>query len=182
MKVSINAGKIGQVVNAETAQVTNQQGPPGPSGAAEGDEVLRAGPAGEAGGQTPWDELAARLPDFAADLAALGQLVRIDHGSALNKMRTITERVLHSLCQRGGVGWGQGEPTLERMIGPLLSAGVVPRSVGIHVRTVQTNASPGSHYQESALTGSHVEIARAALAEVLAWFAASATGGGTPAP
>ena len=46
------------------------------------------------------------------------------------------------------------------------------------VRTVQTNASPGSHYQESALSGAHVQIARTALGEVLVWFATSAAGCG----
>jgi hypothetical protein len=38
-------------------------------------------------------------------------------------------------------------------------AGVVPKTIGIHVRTIQTNASPGSHYQEVALSAPHARIA-----------------------
>ena len=102
--------------------------------------------------------------------AVIEQLRALDVGSALNKMRFLTEKVLHRLCTRHELSWGQAEPTLERMIGPLLASGVVPKDVGLHVRTVQTNASPGSHYQEFALSASHVRIAYSALAELLAWY------------
>jgi hypothetical protein len=164
MKVSINAGKINQIVNAETAHVSSQKGPVGDTRGAEATPLADAEPR--------WEQLSAQLPTFAADLTALQQLIRIDHGSALNKMRYIVEKVLLALCDRSGTSWGQGEPTLERMIGPLLAGGALPKTVGLHVRTVQTNASPGSHYQEAPLTEPHVRIAQAALEEVLAWFAA----------
>ena len=39
-----------------------------------------------------------------------------------------------------------------------------------NIGTVQTNASPGSHYQETPLTAAHAQIARVALVEVLEWF------------
>jgi hypothetical protein len=57
------------------------------------------------------------------------------------------------------------------MFGPLSAAGIIPKSIAIHVRTVQTNASPGSHYQESPLSASHVIIAQSALVELLEWLA-----------
>jgi len=107
---------------------------------------------------------------LSADLATLRALVDQDDHSALNKMRYITEKVLHALCADHGITWGKGEPTLERMIGPLLARGVIPRSIGIHVRTIQTNASPGSHFQESSLTATHVQVAQIALLDFLEWY------------
>lgn len=178
MNVSINAKKIQQVVTAETAYVANPRVQPAPPADLERDGLaappdeqfpalpFRAGP--------PWEDLAAGLPEFANDLSALAQLSKVDVNGALNKVRYITEKLLHGLCLRCGVRWGEAEPTLERMIGPLLATGIVPKNVGIHVRTIQTNASPGSHYQESALTSSHVLIAQSALAELLRWFRDSA--------
>jgi hypothetical protein len=172
VKVSINAKNINTLVNADTAHVNSGEGgaAPPPAGAAP------AGPAPALPADMPlppdslWALLADRLPAFAGDIRELLQLLPVGQGSALNKMRYITEKALHTLCVRKEVSWGQTEPTLERMIGPLLSSGVVPKSVGLHVRTVQTNASPGSHYQESALSDSHVRIALSALAEFLVWF------------
>src|SRR5262249_35457500 len=52
----------------------------------------------------------------------------------------------------------------------------IPRSIAIHLRTVQANSSPGSHYQESALSEAHVAAARIALLEFLDWYAANACG------
>jgi hypothetical protein len=114
--------------------------------------------------------LQARFHSLAADLNELGKLAGISVPGALNKARFVTEKVLHRLCSRGGVSWGTAEPTLERMIGPLVSAGCIPKSVAIHVRTIQAYASPGSHYQESALTGTHLDIAMQALCAFLDWF------------
>lgn len=173
MNVSINAKTIKQVVTADTAYVSNQEALP-----ASADLVQAIPPPLPAGSLTAiplaaepsWQALAATLPEFADDLRSLGQLLPVDESSSLNKMRYITEKVLHTLCARHGVAWGQAEPTLERMIGPLLAEGVIPKNIGLYVRTVQTNASPGSHYQESALTPAHVRIAASALAELLAWF------------
>ncbi len=59
---------------------------------------------------------------------------------------------------------------LERMIGPLVAARHVPKDVAIHVRTIQANTSPGSHFQESALSDSHADIALTALKEFLLWY------------
>jgi hypothetical protein len=147
-----------------------------------------APPAPTASGIRRRDEAADRLrelppvvPDLAEDLLALEQL-QVDVPSALNKIRYITEKVLHTVCVRGNVGWGQAEPTLERMLGPAVAGGLLPRSVAIHARTIQTNTSPGSHYQESALSESHAAIARQALAELLGWYAAWPDGRPPPRP
>ncbi|MCA9643897.1 MAG: hypothetical protein KC492_24555, partial [Myxococcales bacterium] len=107
------------------------------------------------------------------DLRVLRGLVENDPASALNKIRYVTEKVLHGLCAEHGVSWGSAEPTLERMIGPLLAKEIIPRNVGIHVRTIQSNASPGSHFQASALGSAHVEVAQRALLEFLEWHFAS---------
>ena len=96
-------------------------------------------------------------------------------------MRYVTEKVLHRLCSSHGVTWGKGEPTLERMIGPLLAQGVIPKNIGIHVRTIQTNASPGSHYQESSLSSAHVQVAQIALLDFLEWFYVQQEHGELPA-
>jgi hypothetical protein len=176
MKVSINAGTINQVVTAETAHVENQQVQPDATPASDAPPASPASPPPSNATEAPatakarWDALVAGLPDFAGDLLTLEKLMQVDVSSALNKMRTLTERMLYLVCTRHSVSWGQAEPTLERMIGPLLSAGVVPKNVALHVRTVQTNASPGSHYQETPLGDAHAQIARTALVEVLEWF------------
>jgi hypothetical protein len=115
-------------------------------------------------------ELEAALPEFAEDLATLESLAGVDIPSSLNKIRCITEKALFQLCTRKGVSWGEAEPTLERMIGPLVAARCVPKNVAVHVRTIQANTSPGSHYQESPLSSSHLNIARAALADLLRWY------------
>lgn len=106
---------------------------------------------------------------LASDLRTLRQLAIQDHASALNKIRYLTEKVLHRLCSEHHVSWGEREPTLENMIGPLVAHGVVPRNVALHVRTIQSNASPGSHYQAQPLSVAHVEIATLALIEFLEW-------------
>lgn len=105
-----------------------------------------------------------------ADLLTLRQVVALDDvSSALNKTRVLTERVLYELCREHDVSWGKAEPTLERMIGPLVSRGVLPKTIALHARTVQANASPGSHFQENALVGAHVHIALLGLLEILEW-------------
>lgn len=114
--------------------------------------------------------LETRVGDLASDLRVLRALVDQDHASALNKIRYVTEKVLHRLCQEHGVSWGTGEPTVENMIGPLIAKKVIPKNVAIHVRTIQTNASPGSHFQETPLTATHVQVAQMALLDFLEWF------------
>lgn len=111
------------------------------------------------------------VDSYRDDLRVLRTLVEHDHSSALNKIRYITEKVLHQLCTDHDVSWGKTHPTLERMLGPLVANDVIPRNIAIHVRTIQTNASPGSHYQESALTSTHVHIAQVALVDFLEWQA-----------
>jgi hypothetical protein len=125
-------------------------------------------PAG--GSEEQLSALVSKLPSLADDLRALVLLHQVDVPSSLNKMRYISEKVMLELCTDKGVAWGQGEPTLERMIGPLVAAGCIPKSIAVHVRTVQTNASPGSHYQEVALSSAHVTIALSALTAFLNWF------------
>jgi len=110
------------------------------------------------------------VADIRADLELLQELVGRDAPSALNKIRYVTEGVLQGLCERHAVTWGGGEPTLERMIGPLLAAGAIPKHIAIHIRTIQTNASPGSHYQAAALGATHVQVSQIALVELLEWY------------
>jgi serine/threonine protein kinase len=119
-------------------------------------------------------DLGGKLVDLADDLRVLEQLIVMDVPSSLNRMRYITEKVLFQLCQKHGVAWGQAEPTLERMLGPLVAAGHVPKNVAIHVRTVQGYTAVGSHYQASSLSVAHAVIALAALTEILRWSAGAA--------
>lgn len=109
------------------------------------------------------------IGELADDLRVLRTLSAVDIGSALNKVRVITERFCVAMCHDHAIKWGEAEPTVERMIGPLTSAGVLPRAIGLHVRTIQNNSSPGSHYQQHPLNRSHLEIALRALVEILAW-------------
>jgi CHASE2 domain-containing sensor protein len=111
------------------------------------------------------------LPDLADDLQALQHLPSDDVPSALNKIRFITERIVHGVCLEEKVTWGDAEPTLERMLGPVTAKGLLPKNVAIHVRTIQANTSPGSHYQPVPLSESHLAIAKRALIEVLGWYA-----------
>lgn len=123
---------------------------------------------------TPRDRLsglAERLPAWSQELGTLDTLLDVDVAASLNKMRTLTERMLYELCVAHDVSWGKGEATLERMVGPLLAAGRLPKQVGIHVRTVQSNASPGSHYQEEALDEQHLTVTLLAFVAVLDWYA-----------
>jgi adenylate kinase family enzyme len=127
-------------------------------------------------------KLAAQLPDLAPELESLEDLLaRQDVQSSLNKIRFIAEKVLHSLCTLNDVSWGKDEPTLERMIGPLISDRCIPKDVSLHLRTVQTYSSPGSHYQESSLSPVHVGIALDAFAEFLSWYGQGLDGGNTGA-
>lgn len=111
------------------------------------------------------------IPVLSEDLRALQQVLGMDISSSLNKIRYIAEKILHRLCRQAKVNWGQAEPTLERMLGPLVAHGCLPKNLAIHARTIQANTSPGSHYQESALSESHAAIAQWALVELLEWFA-----------
>jgi len=115
-------------------------------------------------------ELEHQVDELSGDLRVLRTLVEQDHASALNKIRYVTEKVLHGLCTKHEVSWGTKEPTLENMIGPLIAAKIIPKNVAVHVRTVQTNASPGSHFQEDALSATHVQVAQIALLELLEWY------------
>jgi hypothetical protein len=110
------------------------------------------------------------IPDVSEDLRALEQVLEVDVPSSLNKVRYIAEKVLNRLCARGKVSWGEAEPTLERMLGPLVAKGCLPKNMAIHARTIQANTSPGSHYQEAALSASHAAIAQQALVVLLEWF------------
>jgi tetratricopeptide (TPR) repeat protein len=125
--------------------------------------------------------LETRVGELSSDLRVLRTLVEQDHASALNKIRYVTEKVLHELCKRESVTWGNSEPTVENMIGPLIAKKVIPKNVALHVRTIQTNASPGSHFQESPLTATHVQLAQIALIDVLEWYYKVDSSPGAPA-
>ena len=133
-----------------------------------------AGPRGEPVSAARFHSLKEKLTDLAADLDCLDRLLDMDVPSALNKIRFITEKVLIALAVGRNVSWGQAEPTVERLVGPLLAAGCIPRDVAIHLRTIQGNTSPGSHPQSPPLSAAHVRIARTALLEFLEWFARAA--------
>lgn len=118
-------------------------------------------------------ELRKTVAECCEEIESLEQLLQVDIPSSLNKIRFIAEKVLHTLCVRHAITWGQAEATLERMLGPLISQGVIPKNISVHVRTIQANSSPGSHYQESALSPSHAIIAQQALVEFLEWYSTS---------
>jgi hypothetical protein len=123
-------------------------------------------------------DLALKYAGFRPDLEDIEQLADICIPSALNKIRYLTEKVLLLLCRNNKIAWGQAEPTLERMMGPLVAANIVPKNTAIHLRTIQSNASPGSHYQESPLSRGHLNIASQALVEVLEWAGTTGLVGG----
>jgi hypothetical protein len=179
MKNNFNINKVGKMVVGETVTI-NEKGATQsvePTPKVEVVDVQPAlsspPPAALPHAETWWDVTRQALPEFDADLRALENLLstpNVDVGSTLNKIRYVTEKVLYTLCTRDSISWGKAEPTLECMIGPLLAKGTIPKNVGIHVRTIQTNASPGSHYQETPLELSHVRHAQCALKEFLDWF------------
>jgi hypothetical protein len=119
-------------------------------------------------------QLQERLRGFAGELSTLEELLAIDVASSLNKVRFITEKALHELCVSKATSWGEAEPTLERMKGPLVARRHIPRNISIHLDTIQRNASAGSHYQEHQLSHGHVSVALIALVEFLDWYAGTA--------
>jgi len=115
------------------------------------------------------------LVEISSDVRMLRTLTGLEPQSALNKIRYITEKVLVDVCRKHSVSWGPKEPTIESMVGPLVSKEILPRNQAVLVRTIQTNASAGSHYQESALTYTHVHIAQMALVDFLEWYCSERT-------
>lgn len=112
-----------------------------------------------------------KLNHFSHDLAVLQQLHHINDPQAqLNKIRYISEGILQTLCKENEVSWGKAEPTLERMIGPLRAADIIPAPIASHLRSIQSTTSPGSHYQEDKLNSTHAQIATMALIELLEWY------------
>lgn len=112
-----------------------------------------------------------KLDVFSNDLQVLQTLHDIEDPQAqLNKIRYISEGVLHMLCTKHDVSWGKAEPTLERMIGPLRAAKILPAPIASHLRSIQSTTSPGSHYQKDRLNDTHSHIALLALVEVLDWY------------
>jgi two-component system response regulator AtoC len=127
-------------------------------------------------------QLQTEAPDLAADLANLERAMPGDIPGSLYKIRYLTERILRQLCSQQHVSWGKDEPTLGSMIGPLIFSGCVPRNMSIHVRTIQTIANAGAHFQESPLSERHLAIALAALIPFLQWATESSrpSAGSTP--
>jgi hypothetical protein len=112
-----------------------------------------------------------KLTGFSSELSALESLLGgNDAPSILTKVRFITEKLLQAVCLRNDMKWGEGPPTIERMIGPLIARGAVPSDIALFVRTIQTHASPGSHYQRRPLSLTHVNIALEALIKTLEWY------------
>src|SRR5262249_37591714 len=100
-----------------------------PSAGGERKRFIIQAPPWQVGGQGGYPGITMMSPDSTTP--------GISVPSALNKIRFIAEKVLWQVCDCEGLSWGQGEPTLERMIGPLVAAAWVPRSVATHLRTVQ---------------------------------------------
>lgn len=140
-----------------------------PSAAQTGDRT--AGPAAPITPRQQVRRFRDRLPALVEDLEMLERLVEQDVPSALNKIRFISEKVLYRLCVANGLTWGEAEPTLERMKGPLVSGKHIPKDIAIHLETIQRNASPGSHFQERPLSSIHLESALNACVGFLAWYA-----------
>lgn len=112
-----------------------------------------------------------KLEMFSQDIVVLQQLYHLNDPQAqLNKIRYIAEGILQILCKKHNISWGKGEPTLERMVGPLRAEDILTASIASHFRSIQSTASPGSHYQENKLTITHVQIATLALIEILDWY------------
>lgn len=112
-----------------------------------------------------------QLQQLAEDLDVLQQLNSIkDTNTQLNKIRYISEAILHNLCMEHNIGWGKAEPTLERMVGPLRAANILPSPIVSLFRSIQSTTSPGSHYQKDKLTDSHSQIALLALVDILEWY------------
>src|SRR5687768_15087903 len=111
-----------------------------------------------------------RVDEVGDELRKLRQLSELDVAAALNKVRFVLEKILQRVCLDHGVSWGKSDPTIESMVGPLVARSVLPKNIAIHVRTVQANASPGSHFQSDPLSPSHLVIAMLALVDFLHWY------------
>ena len=121
-------------------------------------------------------KLEQQIVQFADDIEVLQRLNELDDANAqLNKVRYIAEGILHTLCIENEVKWGNKEPTLDRMIGPLRSQKVLTAPIAAHFRSIQSTCSPGSHFQKNQLTRSHTQIALLALVEVLEWYVTTRT-------
>lgn len=117
-------------------------------------------------------QMAKVLIEFQDDLQSLERIVQIkDTNAFLNKIRYITEGILLELSKKHEVSWGRGDPRMDKMLGPLRAAKVLPAPVYAHFRTIQNLTNPGSHFQEQQLNESHSEIAQLALIETLEWYA-----------
>jgi tetratricopeptide (TPR) repeat protein len=133
-------------------------------------------------GVTPVEErlasLEQRLGLLTDDLRRLRRLATdIDVASALNKARSVTEKVALALCERHKVTWGSAEPTLERIVGPLVAAEAIPKDIAAHVRTIQLYGNMGSH--ANTVSEAHLTLALVALVEFLEWFHSLNEGAGT---
>lgn len=113
------------------------------------------------------EQLAGRNAELATDLRKIEQLAPLDVQSSLNLIRRICEAHLLALCKRTETSWGDAQPTLERMIGPLIAKKHVPSGIAAHVRTVQAITSPASHHQADEFGGDHLDVAVRALLNVL---------------
>jgi hypothetical protein len=117
-------------------------------------------------------KMANTLHEFQNELDLLERIIDInDIHALLNKVRYITEGILLESCKKHSISWGKGDPRMDRMLGPLRAAKVLPAPVYVHFRTIQNLTNPGSHFQEQQMNESHTEIAQLALIEVLEWYA-----------
>ncbi len=120
-------------------------------------------------------DLARQLPDVAADLACLRQLLRVDVLRGLKQMRYSSEKVLRTLCAAREMSWDATGETPERIIDELAVDGVLPGGQVLQLRTIYASADPGIQHPTARPT-IVPSTAIAAFCDFLTWYAGAVGG------
>jgi len=110
------------------------------------------------------------MKDFREEIKVIISHSRIDIQTTLNKIRYTVEKMMYKLCEKNETFPGKQETTIENMIGPLVSAKIIPKSIGSHIRTIQNYTSPGSHYNKDVPNNTQLLICMPALLEIMDWY------------